>query len=113
IKYAEKGDSQVVQRFRAEAEAAGRLSHEGIVPVYDVGEQNDIHFFSMALIEGTSLSQEVAGGPLEPRRAAAIVRDMAAAVQFAHERGLVHRDLKPDNVMLERGVRVKVTDFGL
>jgi WD40 repeat protein/predicted Ser/Thr protein kinase len=102
-----------VQRFHIEAEAAAQLDHPGIVPIYEVGEQNGQHYFSMGFVEGESLAKRVAEGPLEPKIAAEIVRTVSEAVQYAHERGVIHRDLKPGNVLLDKHGKPKVTDFGL
>ena len=90
-----------VRRFQAEAEAAAKLDHPNIVPIYEVGEHAGQHFFSMGFVAGESLADRVARGPLPPEDAARIVRTVAQAVQYAHERGVVHRDLKPANVLLE------------
>lgn len=109
-----------VRRFRTEAEAAANLEHPGIVPVYEVGEHNGQHYFSMGYVEGESLADRIARGPVEPQTAAELVRRIAAAIGYAHGQGVVHRDLKPANVLLARGpkkqasrIAPKITDFGL
>ena len=101
-----------VARFKTEAEAAARLDHPGIVPIYEIGEHNGQHYFSMAFVAGNSLADRVADGPLPPREAARIVADAAAALQYAHDLEVIHRDLKPANILMD-GDRPKVTDFGL
>lgn len=100
-------------RFRTEAKAAAGLTHSNIVPVYHVGESEGLAYFSMKLVPGPTLARIVADGPLPQRRAAEIVRDVARAVQHAHEQGILHRDLKPSNVLLDEEGRPLVTDFGL
>lgn len=102
-----------VQRFYAEAEAAARLEHSGIVPIYEIGCEGDQHFFAMGFVDGDSLAQLVKAGPLPPREAARLVREIAIAVQYAHDRGIIHRDLKPSNILLDGEGHPKVTDFGL
>ncbi len=106
-------DAGEVQRFRTEAEAAARLSHPNIVKVHEVGEVDGQHFFSMELIEGQSLAQRLAAGPLPGRTAARYVRAIAKAVDYAHRQGILHRDLKPSNILLDADDVPQVTDFGL
>src|SRR5947209_8477773 len=102
-----------VRHFKAEAAAAARLDHPGIVPVFEFGEHQGQHFFSMGFIEGDSLARRVASGPLPPREAAALVREVAEAMAYAHSRGVIHRDLKPSNILVDRDGRPRVTDFGI
>ena len=114
IRSGEFANEEQIKRFYAEAEAAAKLDHPGIVPVYEVGEQNGQHFFSMAFIEGESLHDRVTHqGPLSPTEAASLTRAIAEAVQFAHDEGIVHRDIKPQNVLLDASGKPRVTDFGL
>jgi tRNA A-37 threonylcarbamoyl transferase component Bud32 len=100
-------------RFRAEAESAARLEHPNIVPVYDVGECDGQAFFTMKYVEGTTLRQKSAQGPLPPRDAARYLAAICRAIDFAHQRGILHRDLKPSNVLIDRDDRPLVADFGL
>jgi hypothetical protein len=102
-----------VRRFYTEAEAAAQLDHIGIVPIYEVGEHGGQHFFSMALVDGSSLHERLKQGPLPPREAAELLCAVADAISYAHERGIVHRDLKPQNILLDTAGNPKITDFGL
>jgi eukaryotic-like serine/threonine-protein kinase len=102
-----------IERFYLEAEAAASLDHPGIVPIFEVGQHDEQHYFSMGFVDGQSLAQKVAENPLPPREAAGLMVQVAEAVQYAHDRGVIHRDLKPGNVLLDARGRAKVTDFGL
>ncbi len=102
-----------VQRFRTEAEAAANLDHPGIVPIYEIGEHDGQHYFSMGYVDGCSLADRVRNGPLPPKEAAELTKKIAEAIAFAHSRNVIHRDLKPANVLLDKNGEPKVTDFGL
>jgi WD40 repeat protein len=102
-----------VQRFHAEAEAAASLDHPGIVPIFEIGQQDDQHYFSMGYIDGSSLADRIKEGPLPPREAAALTKKIADAIAYAHDKGIIHRDLKPANVLLDKDGEPRVTDFGL
>ncbi|HEX5947946.1 MAG TPA: Stk1 family PASTA domain-containing Ser/Thr kinase, partial [Actinomycetota bacterium] len=107
-------DDQFVTRFRREAQAAAGLNHPNIVSVYDTGDQGDVHFIVMEYIEGRTLRDVIRGeGPLLPERGAEIGEAVARALSTAHQAGLVHRDIKPGNIMLTRDGEVKVMDFGI
>ncbi len=107
-------DRNFVERFRREAQAAANLSHPNIVPVYDWGEADHTYFIVMEFIDGETLSDIIkAEGPLPADRAAGIGAAVAAALAFAHRYGVVHRDVKPGNVLITRDGEVKVADFGI
>jgi hypothetical protein len=100
-------------RFRTEAEAIARLQHPHIVQIHEVGEHDGLPYFSLEFCPGGSLAQKLAGTPLPPQEAAALVETLARAMQAAHDKGVVHRDLKPTNVLLAEDGTPKVSDFGL
>ena len=106
--------TEVLNRFHQEAHAAAKLQHEHIITVYEVGETDGQPFFSMRYVEGTSLGEMLKSGPLDPRSAARYMEQVARAVQEAHEQGILHRDLKPQNIVVEQATdHALVTDFGL
>jgi serine/threonine-protein kinase len=102
-----------LQRFMAEAAATASLDHPSIVPVYEVGDIEGRPFFSMQFIEGQTLAQRVASGPMAPREAARMVAEIARAVAVAHQAGILHRDIKPGNILIAKDGRPMITDFGL
>jgi eukaryotic-like serine/threonine-protein kinase len=107
-------DGEFVERFRREASSAAGLQHPNVVGVYDRGEFDDTYYIAMEYCEGRSLKDVVrAESPLDVRRAIAITRQVLLAARFAHRRNVIHRDLKPHNVILDAEDGVKVTDFGI
>ena len=105
-------DTQFVERFRREASAAAGLQHPNVVSVYDRGEWEGTYYIAMELVEGSSLRDLINRG-LEPSEAVVVARQVLAAASFAHARGIVHRDLTPLNVLIDRSGRIRVTDFGI
>jgi serine/threonine-protein kinase len=115
-------DPQFAQRFRREAQAAANLNHPNIVTIYDVGCDSwagrERHYIVMELVDGQDLKQLIAsraaaGQPLNIGEAVSIARQICAGVAHAHQRGLVHCDLKPQNILITADGRAKVTDFGI
>ncbi len=102
-----------VARFYTEARSAARLNHPRIVTVFQCGEHDGHHYFSMDYIEGTDLDKLMRQGRMDGKRAARYVRDAAEAIQFAHDRGILHRDLKPANLLVDPSDAIRITDFGL
>jgi eukaryotic-like serine/threonine-protein kinase len=108
------GDPHFIARFRREAQSAAALNHPHIVGVYDTGSDEGTHYIVMEYIEGRTLRDVIKEeGPLLPERAAEIAGDVCAGLAFAHSHGIVHRDVKPANIMITKNGEVKVTDFGI
>ncbi|HTW97758.1 MAG TPA: protein kinase, partial [Acidimicrobiales bacterium] len=107
-------DHSFVERFRREAQAAANLSHANIVPVFDWGESDNTYFIVMEYIDGEPLSAIIRSqAPLPPLEAATVAAGIAKALSYAHRHGVVHRDVKPGNVLITGDGQVKVTDFGI
>lgn len=103
-----------LQRFIREAKSGAALEHPGIVRVYEVGESNGVYYIAQELVEGGSIGRMLgANGPFDIVRACQIGAEVGEALEFAHDHGVVHRDVKPDNILLARGGRPKLADFGL
>src|SRR5712664_297557 len=107
-------DPRLRERFLREARTAAKLSHPNVIPIHAVEEIGEFVFFAMAYIEGETLTERVRRrGPLAPSEASRVLRDVAWALAYAHGQGVIHRDVKPDNILLESGGRVMVADFGI
>ncbi|HYA45496.1 MAG TPA: Stk1 family PASTA domain-containing Ser/Thr kinase, partial [Acidimicrobiales bacterium] len=106
-------DPSFVERFRREAQAAANLSHANIVSIYDWGQGEHTYFIVMEYVDGQTLSALIRRGPVSAEHAASIGTDIANALDFAHRRGVIHRDVKPGNVLIDRHGQVKVADFGI
>ena len=105
--------SEYEARFTQEARAAGKLGHPGIVTIYDVGREGGMVYMAMELLEGVDLGAQAAARRFSVPEAVSIAERVADALAFAHDRGVVHRDIKPPNIMLVGGGRVKIMDFGI
>lgn len=105
-------DPEFVSRFLQEARAAARLSHPNIVAIYDVGEDAGRHYIVMEYVEGPSLKEELAQGPLSPWRAVQVGIQVCAGLEYAHQKGIIHRDIKPHNILLRRDL-AKIVDLGI
>jgi WD40 repeat protein len=105
--------ADLIKRFKAEAEAAAALNHPNIVPIYEIGEVQGQHYFSMALIDGPNLHEYQHLHPFEPREAAELIATIARAVHHAHQRGVLHRDIKPGNLLIDENGTPHLTDFGV
>jgi len=106
-------DDRATRRFVREARATARLTHPNVARVYDFGRDGGAPFLVMELLEGETLAARLASGPLPPAEAARVAAAVADALEAAHQRGIVHRDVKPSNIMLTPGGEVKVLDFGI
>ncbi|MEZ6189292.1 MAG: protein kinase [Planctomycetota bacterium] len=117
IKVMNTGDSEFAHedqaRFRREAKAMARIHHPNVVAIHGAGMANGSPYIVLDFVEGESLNDRLRRGPLKPRHAAKLVRDLASALEVAHGEGVLHRDLKPANVLLDRKGKVLLTDFGL
>src|SRR5438876_1226371 len=102
-----------LRRFRLEAEAAARLEHPGIVPIHEVGERDGSCYFSMKFVEGGQLDEVVRRAPMSIRQAAELIAKVARTVHYAHQHGILHRDIKPGNILLDQKGEPHLTDFGL
>ena len=108
------GSEQWLQRFRREARAAGRRFHPNVIAVLDFGDDNGVPFLAMEYVDGRSLDAVIkASGPLEPSRGVPIITQVLSALGFIHENGVVHRDVKPSNIMVLERDQIKVADFGI
>jgi pSer/pThr/pTyr-binding forkhead associated (FHA) protein len=108
------GEERFRERFRRESRIAAAIDHPNVIPIFDAGAEGDMLFITMRLVAGTDLRARIAAeGRLEPLRAARIIRQVGAALDAAHARGMLHRDVKPSNVLLAREDHVYLSDFGL
>jgi tRNA A-37 threonylcarbamoyl transferase component Bud32 len=104
---------ELAERFEREARTLAQLTHPNIVAIFDFGREDGFCWLLMEYVDGTTLRQLLDRGDLEPRQALALVGPLCDALQYAHEKGIVHRDVKPENVLIDRQGRPKVADFGL
>src|SRR5206468_6627818 len=102
-----------LKRFRLEAEAAASLDHPCIVPIYEIGERDGSCYFSMKLVEGGPLNEVAGRGQMSPHQGAEIIARLARTLHYAHQRGVLHRDIKPGNILIDAKGDPHLTDFGL
>src|SRR5437016_1505416 len=102
-----------LKRFRLEAEAAAKLNHPFVVPIHEIGQRKGRCYFSMGLVEGGRLDQIATREPMSPRQATELIAKLARTVHYAHQHGIIHRDIKPGNILLDTKGEPHLTDFGL
>src|SRR5215470_16657733 len=107
------GDAERLGRFEREARSASALNHPNIITIYEVGSADSVSYIAMELVEGRTLREILASGPMPVRRLLPVAAQIADGLAKAHEAGIVHRDLKPENVMVNKDGFVKILDFGL
>ena len=107
------GGPGFAERFTREARALAKLNHPHIVTLYEFGQTDGLFYFLMEFVDGINLQQLLSAGKIAPNEALAIVPQICDALQFAHQRGIVHRDIKPGNILLSREGQVKIADFGV
>ena len=113
IRSGELADIDEIARFRREAEAAAKLAHPGIVPIYEVGQEAHLVYYTMAYVKGKSLATYHGANRIPPKAAASIVRSLTHAFAYAHAQGIAHRDIKPSNILLDEHGNPILIDFGL
>lgn len=113
VKVVVNGQTEYIERFRREAEAIGRLTHDHILPAFDYGEQDLYHYLVMPYIERGTLRDLIEQGPMPLEHVAELLEQIASALDFAHEQGIIHRDIKPSNILLRDDHYIYLADFGL
>lgn len=107
-------DEEFIRRFHREAQSATSLAHPNIVSIYDVGEENDLYYIVMEYVDGQTLKQYILqNSPIPTETALEIMQQLTSAISHAHQNDIVHRDIKPHNILLDKNGNVKVTDFGI
>ncbi len=104
---------KAIQRFLREAQAVAQLTHEHIVPIYEISQTGAIHWYAMRFLDGEPLDRTLKRGRLDPNEAARLLQTAARAIHFAHQHGIIHRDIKPANMIVEHDGKLVITDFGL